>query len=87
MKRSSLLQGRVTFAWIYQNRPNEARYAIVSTWDCNTHRWQYEVLDLFSTLKDQSNGLTPPTPRWVHEELSAAIMATVLMYGDTCNNV
>lgn len=85
-KRQSV-QGRVTFAWVYQNRPNEARYAVVSTWNCIAHTWRYEVLDLFNVMKDPANNLIPPAPRWMHEELSAAIMATVLMYGDTCNNV
>lgn len=79
-KRQSML-GRVTFPWVYQHRPEEYRYAVVSRWDVNTRSWRYEVLDLFEVLKDPMNKLTPPAPRWTHEDLSAAIMTTLLMYG------
>lgn len=80
---------RVTFQHVYARRPDNCRYAVVSTWDQNTCSRQYEVLDLFNVLKDGMNKLTPPAPRWINEDLNAAIMTTVLLYGtpQPCNNV
>ena len=80
--RNWLLNGRVTFQWIYQNRPNECRYALVSVWDREAHGRYYAVFDLFNVLKTAANELVTPEPRWTHIDRRAAVMTTVLMYND-----
>jgi hypothetical protein len=88
--RRHSVTSRVTFKWVYQNRPDECRYAVISAWDNQVRAWRYGVLDLFNVLKDsETNELIPPEPRWKSDDCSAAIMTTVLLYGDavSCNNV
>lgn len=68
------------FAQVYLGRPVDCRYAVVSIWDyCKGDR--FYVFDLFEVKKNSDNGeLLTPTPRLVHDDLDAAIMATVLLY-------
>jgi hypothetical protein len=81
--RRHSVTSQVTFKWVYQNRPDGCRYAVISDWDNDAHARRYGVLDLFNVLKDpDTNELTPPEPRWRSDSCSAAIMTTVLLYGD-----
>jgi hypothetical protein len=74
--------GRVTFRFIYQNRPPEARYAVVGHYNAAAHTDEFLVWDLFKALKKSSDGdLIEPRPRLRHDDLNAAIMATVLLFG------
>lgn len=77
-KRDSV-QGRVTFAWVYQNRPKSCRFAIVSVWDRSTRSWLYEALDMYGVQK-LNDELITPVPRLTHHDLDAALMATLLLY-------
>jgi hypothetical protein len=74
--------GRTTFHKIYQERPPEARYAIVADYNVELHRDRFLVWDLFKTLKrDGYKHLVPPEPRLTHGNLKAALMATVMLFG------
>lgn len=69
-----------TFTQIYQQRPADCRYAVASIWDYATGD-RFYVFDLFSVKKNvTTNELIVPIPRLVHDDLDAAIMATVLLY-------
>jgi hypothetical protein len=74
------VDGRVTFAWVYQNRPAQHQFAVVSVWDTNTRNWLYEVIDLYKVKKRQDNQLVPPKPRLTHTDKDAALMAALLIY-------
>lgn len=69
----------VNFAQIYLQRPPDCRYAVAGIWVCGTDR--FYVFDLFE-VKTRGHGgeLITPMPRLVHDDLDAAIMATVLLY-------
>ena len=77
-----LTDGRMLFKDIYQRRPNDCRYAVVSIWDNSAHGRYFAALDLFDVLKTAENKLIDPEPRWTHENLQALIATTVLLYGD-----
>jgi hypothetical protein len=72
--------GRMTFTRIYQNRPNEARYAIAGHYSVVTHADEFLVWDLFEVKKDPDNQIVEPRLRLRHDDLDAAIMAAVLLY-------
>jgi hypothetical protein len=79
-KRQSLM-GQVTFAWVYQNRPQDHRYAVLSDWDCNAHARAYHVIDLYEVKLDGGGRPVTPHPRWTLDELDAAIATATLLYG------
>lgn len=85
------VRGRVTFAWVYQNRPKNCRFAVVSQWDTTSHCWRYEALDMYGVQKEpQTQSLITPKPKLTHTDKDAALMATLLLYNaeaSTCNNV
>lgn len=73
--------GRVTFVHIYQNRPPDARYAVAEE-----YKNKFIVWDLFETTVRITGAQilaspTPAAPRFTHDDLDAAIAATVLLYG------
>jgi hypothetical protein len=79
VKRSGDPPPTVNFAQIYLQRPIDCRYAVAGIWNCGRER--YYVFDLFEVKKNSDNGeLLTPMPRLVHDDLDAAIMATVLLY-------
>jgi hypothetical protein len=81
VKRSGDPPPTVNFAQVYLKRPPDCRYAIVGKWNYPTHGDRYYVFDLFEVKKNNDNGeLLTPMPRLVHDDLDAAIMATVLLY-------
>lgn len=69
-----------TFQQIYQQRPADCRYVIVGVWMPPLGLERYYAFDLFEVKKDQFNVLVIPKPRLTHDDLDAAIMATVLLY-------
>lgn len=70
-----------TFAQIYQQRPPDCRYAILSRWDLVNHFDCYYAVDLFEVKRDlNTNELITPPSRLRHDDLDAIIMATVLLY-------
>ncbi len=80
--RSSNSAGSVTFTRIYQNRPDEYRYAVASQWDLAEHSERYLVWDLWSTMiRKPSNDIITPRPMLTHMDLDAAIVATQMLYG------
>ena len=79
---------RTSFARIYQNRPDGARYAVAGYYNVAHHGDEYRVFDLFE-VKLQGGGLgrvITPEPRLTHRDPDAAVMAAVMLYGQSCNN-
>jgi hypothetical protein len=73
------VQGRVTFSWIYRQRPKTHRYAIASEWDANVGE-SFIVWDLFHVWKGRGGRLITPKPRLTHFDYDAALMATIMLY-------
>jgi hypothetical protein len=74
VKRTDGKPPTATFTQIYQQRPADCRYAIVSQWSLARHVDAYFVFDLFEVKKDASTGeLIEPKPRLSHYDLDAAI--------------
>jgi hypothetical protein len=72
---------RMSFKRIYQNRPNHARYAIAGNYSVEMHADRYVAWDLFDVKKNPSdNELIEPAPTLVHNDVDAAIMATLMLY-------
>lgn len=71
-----------TFQQIYRQRPADCRYVVVGVWapDPSKNCERFAVFDLFEVKKDQFNVLIEPKPRFMVDDLDAAIMATVLLY-------
>jgi hypothetical protein len=70
-----------TFTQIYQQRPADCRYAVVSQWSMAQHVDAYFTFDLLNVEKHRDTGeVIEPKPRIAHYDLDAAIMATVLLY-------
>lgn len=82
-------RGSITFNAVYQGRPPEYRYAILRWWSLPEWIWKYGAFDMFHVKRNQDGTVyTPPVPVLVHDSLDAAILATVLLYGDVpCNKV
>jgi hypothetical protein len=79
--RMASLNGSVTFAWIYQNRPNHYRYAIAGQWDVANHNERMIVWDLHEAeLQRPMYRLFPPKPKLIMADLDAAITATSMLY-------
>ncbi|WP_309646038.1 hypothetical protein [Phenylobacterium sp.] len=75
--------GTVTFTKIYQQRPKNCRYAVAGSWDIAINAERYLVWDLFTTMRKGAHGeLITPKPKLQHHDLDAAVMATVLLYGE-----
>lgn len=76
--RVDYVGGRVTFSWIYQQRPKTHRYAIASQWKQGGE--QFIVWDLFHVWKDPGGRLLTPRPMLTHFDYDAALLATIMLY-------
>lgn len=74
---------RVTFRQIYQNRPDEAHYVVAAYYNVALSTDRYVVWDLFEAVRNGVAGhnVYAPKPRLTHDDLDAAITATVMLYG------
>jgi hypothetical protein len=52
--------GTVSFPWVYNNRPDDCRYAIAGTWDEKILVW-----DLYNVATTRSGKLLTPKPKRV----------------------
>ncbi len=75
--------GTVTFKWIYQNRPDNCRYAVADYYAVDKHKPIVVVWDMHNvTLRMPTLEPLPPPPISKHEDVDAAIMATALRYDE-----
>lgn len=76
----------VTFGHIFQNRPDQHRYAVTGRWDLPSRGWAFDVFDLYAAKLPHgkewtAENIIAPKPKLTHTDIDAAIMASVLLYG------
>ena len=75
------VEGTVTFGWVYRNRPDNCRYAVV-----RQPLGDYLVWDLYNAVHPApqwgagSVQLRIPKTRLTHTDLDAALVATLMLY-------
>lgn len=74
------MMGTVSFGWVFTNRPDDCRYAVLSHYDVATHADVVEVYDLFAAGFSRATGLVPPAPIRICDNVDTAIMATSMLY-------
>lgn len=75
--------GTVDFVWLFMNRPNDCRYAVVSQWNVARHAEDFLVFDMYEAQESLKSGkLVAPPPLRTEVDADTAIMATAMLYED-----